>query len=49
MVCTAVLGIPTGGSGALACAVLGGTLGGKIGGDKGGQGGNILGTYFIAV
>ncbi|MDZ3994004.1 hypothetical protein [Pseudomonas sp. Teo4] len=40
--CVAILGIPTGGSGAIACGVAGGVLGGEIGGMGGERVGEIL-------
>jgi hypothetical protein len=41
--CVLVLGIPTGGSGALLCGVVGGAVGGVVGGKLGGAGGEIIG------
>ncbi|MFK0309835.1 hypothetical protein ACIQUF_01210 [Pseudomonas sp. NPDC090233] len=45
-VCVMVLGISTGGPGALACAVVGGAVGGKIGGDFGGERGALMGDLL---
>ncbi len=43
LICTVVFGLPTGGPGALVCAVVGGVVGGEVGGDKGKEGGEWLG------
>ncbi|MOA26222.1 hypothetical protein D3C78_1469980 [compost metagenome] len=48
-VCAVVLGISTGGPGALACAVVGGAMGGKIGGDIGSDRGEVLGDFLYRV
>lgn len=45
-VCAVVLGLSTGGPGALACAVVGGAVGGKLFGDLGGDGGEMLGDFL---
>lgn len=47
-VCAVVLGISTGGPGALACAVIGGAAGGKIFGDFGSKGGEMLGDFLYS-
>ncbi|HDS1699352.1 MULTISPECIES: hypothetical protein [Pseudomonas] len=45
-ICAVVLGVTTGGPGALACAVVGGAVGGKVLGDAGGKGGEIFGDFL---
>ncbi|NWC79781.1 MULTISPECIES: hypothetical protein [Pseudomonas] len=47
-ICAVVLGISTGGPGALACAVVGGTVGGKVFGDFGSKGGEMLGDFLYS-
>ncbi|GLO08186.1 TPA: hypothetical protein QEM76_002689 [Pseudomonas putida] len=44
--CVVVLGVTTGGPGALVCAVVGGAVGGKIFGDIGSWGGEMVGDYL---
>jgi hypothetical protein len=46
LICTVVFGLPTGGPGALVCAVVGGVVGGEVGGDKGKEGGEWLGEII---
>jgi hypothetical protein len=46
VICTVVFGLPTGGAGALGCAVVGGVVGGKVGGDKGKEGGEWFGEII---
>ncbi|MCH4876466.1 hypothetical protein EQV97_03520 [Pseudomonas sp. TMW22090] len=45
-VCAVVLGVSTGGPGALACAVVGGAAGGKLFGDFGSKAGEMLGDFL---
>ncbi|WP_236183362.1 hypothetical protein [Pseudomonas juntendi] len=45
-VCAFVLGVSTGGPGALACAVVGGAVGGKVLGDGGGKAGEMFGDFL---
>ncbi|WP_207828697.1 hypothetical protein [Pseudomonas sp. 43(2021)] len=45
-VCAVVLGIPTGGTGALACVVVGGAAGGVVGGEIGSMAGERVGTIL---
>ena len=44
--CVVVLGVSTGGPGALACAVIGGAVGGKIAGDFGSDRGEKVGEFL---
>ncbi len=45
-ICAFVLGVSTGGPGALACAVVGGAVGGKVLGDGGGKAGEMFGDFL---
>ncbi|MDZ3993531.1 hypothetical protein [Pseudomonas sp. Teo4] len=47
-VCAVVLGVSTGGPGALACAVVGGAVGGKVFGDFGSKGGEMVGDFLYS-
>jgi len=47
-VCAVVLGISTGGPGALACAVVGGAVGGKLFGDFGTKAGEMVGDFLYS-
>ncbi|AIR89464.1 hypothetical protein [Pseudomonas cremoricolorata] len=45
-ICAVVLGIPSGGTGGLACAVMGGAVGGMVGGEAGGSAGASIGELI---
>ena len=47
--CPILLGVATGGRGALACAIIGGTAGGIAGGNAGGSGGAFLGGKIMEI
>lgn len=46
VICSVVFEVPSGGTGALLCAVVGGVAGGEVGGDKGKRSGEWLGEVI---